>query len=411
MTQPDNKTINIAIDGNEANVAQPVGSNVYAQKVLIHLEKITRQLISTPAGPVSVSVTVLLASKPTRALPRSREGWNYQVIGPNRFWTQFALPLHLFQHRAEFNAFFTPGHYAPRLCPIPYISSVMDVAYLEYPDQFKKSDLIQLKEWTAYSVKNATKVLAISQATQKDIVKYYHRSNRDIITAYPALPNSIPSAKKILSPTELHHRFKISTPYLLYVGTFQPRKNLEKLIEAFEQLKRMQASSSVTRVGNKRSTIRQRRGSDQQLQLVLAGKTGWLAQPILDRVAASPFIGDIKLPGYVTELEKISLLSHASASVLVGLKEGFGIPPLESMAVGTIPVVSKTSSLPEVVGNAGIQVDPNSVKSIANGLYKALQLTAKGRAQYQSQMRRQLKKFDWSESAFKILQAIIEVSQ
>ena len=114
-----------AIDGNEANVESRVGSNVYAFELLQALEEKTRD------NP-TIAVTVLLSSPAKSFLPVERQGWKYQVVGPQKFWTQWALPLHLFAKRKQYDIFFTPGHYAPRIASIPYVSSVMDTTYLDY---------------------------------------------------------------------------------------------------------------------------------------------------------------------------------------------------------------------------------------------------------------------------------------
>lgn len=393
--------IQIAIDGNEANVTNPVGSNVYAQKLIAALEKTT---IPDHPDLGTFSVTVLTSQPALKtALPPARTNWQYQVVAPTKLWTQFGLPLYLFNHRKQFDVFFTPGHYAPRNCPIPYVSSVMDTAYLTFPNQFKKQDLLQLTNWTEYSVQHADRVIAISQATKSDVITHYGVPADHIVIAYPSLPTSSSDLKKLAwTKTKTKKRFGLDSLFIVYVGTFQPRKNLIRLVEAFEQLTRSIASSKLRPNGTSNSNL-------ENLQLVLAGKTGWLADPILDRIKKSPFSKKIITPGYVTEEEKASLLKHADCSVLVGLQEGFGIPALESMAVGTLPVVSKTSSLPEVVGKGGIQVDPESVTSIANGLHTAISLTSRGKGTYRREMRQHLKQFSWDTSAQTVLDTLLAV--
>lgn len=400
--------INLAIDGNEANVENPVGSNVFALKLLAAIEELTRSTFKDQ----KLSVTVLLSAAPLKTLPKVRSGWTYKILTPKKFWTQLALPLHLHKQPQAYDVFFTPGHYAPRICPVPYMSAVMDTAYLSFPQQFKQNDLLQLTHWTKYSVQKADKVLAISEATKKDVIKNYKKPKQDILVAYPALPTSMRSMKdRAWSKTKLRSRFELSSEYIVYVGTFQPRKNLLKLIEAFEQLTRQIESSKISSthqmgLGGRRKRTKQL----DSIELVLAGKVGWLADPILKRVADSPFADRIITPGYVTDVEKFSLLKHAQCSVLVGLHEGFGIPALESMALGTVPVVSKTTSLPEVVGEGGILVDPESVTSISNGLYKAISLTNKGKAEYRRDMRKHMKQFSWNTSAKEVLETLIEIA-
>lgn len=393
--------IRIAIDGNEANVQHRVGSNAYAYELIMSLEKLL-------AKRDDIEVDVLLATPPQTDFPDERKGWQYRVFGPVPFWTQWALPWYLFSFRSKYQVLFTPGHYAPRLSPLPYVSSVMDLAYLHFPKQFKKKDQLQLTEWTRYSVKHAKKVIAISHFTKKDIEEQYKIPTDKIVVAYPGVQVHTESIKEKEKIATLE-KWKIKRPYLLYVGTLQPRKNLEHLISAFE-LVVQHGQAEIKASKQKKAYLMIDAGKLESLQLVIAGKVGWLAEPILDRVAKSPLKNRIILTNYVTEAEKRVLYKEALASVLIGLYEGFGIPPLEAMAAGTLPIVSNNTSLPEVVGEAGIQVDPHSVQSIAQGIKKVLVLPAKERAALLKKGRQQVKKFNWDESADLVLHALLEVA-
>lgn len=371
-----------AMDGNEANVTQRVGSNVYAFEVLTALEQLTRT-------DQEYNWTVLLAGPPVSDLPTARPGWRYQVVGPRPFWTQWGLPWHLFRHRHAYDAFFTPGHYAPRLCPIPYISAVMDLAFLKYPQQFRRKDYLQLKEWTRYSVQHARKVLAISEFTRQAVIKTYHKPTSDVFVAYPALPQPSPGPK--VSPQWLKKTVGVSSGYILYVGTLQPRKNLLTLLKAYELF------------------VADYPARKEPPPLVIAGKIGWLADEFLAAVQRSVVQDRVKLLGYVSEAEKAVLYRKSACAVLLGLYEGFGIPPLEAMAHNTIPVVAETSSLPEVVGAAGYRVPAQQPKAIAQALRQVLKLTATQRARQLKLGRQQAKQFDWLTSARQIQAALVEV--
>lgn len=385
-TQP----IHLAIDGNEANTSNRVGSNVYAYELL----KALAQLVKSNR---QVRVTVLLSSSPLRDLPRTTGNWRYKVITPKLLWTQWALPIHLFLHASEYDVLFTPGHYAPRISSIPYISSVMDLAFLLYPDQFNTRDLLQLKDWTRYSVKNARKVVAISEYTKADVIKRYGKKADDIIVAPPAVvpPSFTPTAKDGATVTK---KFKVTNPYIIHIGTIQPRKNIVRLIEAFEKV-------------NRKLAAHRKRNQPEKYQLVLVGKVGWLAEPIMDRIAQSPFAKDIIVTGFTTESEKQTLLAYSQCSAHLGLYEGFGIPALESLYAGTIPIVANNTSLPEVVGEAGVPVDPENVESIASAIYFVLSLPAKQRARLRRVARTQRQAFDWTASAEKILDALLQLAK
>lgn len=393
------KTVQIAIDGNEANVAQRVGSNAYAFKILQQLELILRQR-------PEIEVTVLLSAKPKDDLPVERVGWRYRSFGPAAFWTQYALPVHLFRYQKEYDVLYTPGHYAPRVSPIPYVSSVMDLAFLYFPEQFKKKDYLQLREWTRYSVEHARKVIAISQYTKDDVMKQYHLHSNQIVVAHPSFVDDEQVSYKDRDKLEFFKKWSIHQPFLLYVGTVQPRKNLVRLIEAFEQL---HAEADVGKKQKLTRTMTQLKL--QELQLVIAGKTGWLAESTLHHIKKSAVKDKIIVTGYITDQEKSMLYKDSLCTVLIGLYEGFGIPALEALRYGSVPVVSSTTSLPEVVGDAGVQVDPTSIKSITAGLQTVITLGAKERGQLLKKGRQQLKLFSWKISAEIILETLLEVAK
>ncbi len=384
--------IQIAIDGNEANVKSRVGSNVYAFELLHEL----RALVAKSGD----QVTVLLAHPPSSDLPSEHKHWRYKILQPRRFWTQWALPLHLYLHSHAYDVLFTPGHYAPRLSPIPYVTAVLDTAYLDYPDQFTLRDRVQLTKWTEYSVKHAAAVITISEYTKQNVVDLYHVSPNKIKVAYPAAdPRNYQLNQR--ETKQILDKFGIQKPYILFVGTLQPRKNLITLIEAFEMYNRRIASLTLANRQSKR-----RRPNIQSPTLVLAGKVGWKASPILERIHASAFKSQIILTGFVSDIEKAALYKHAMCQVLLGIHEGFGIPPLEAMQAGTLPVVARAASLPEVVGEAGYLVDPHQVTAIAEVFFKIAHLSSRRRAQLIRKGLKQAQKFSWHTSAQVILNTL-----
>lgn len=390
------KNIHIAIDGREANIKSRVGSNVYAFEIINSLEKIFKNI-------KQVKATVLLSSEKIDDLPEEREGWSYKVFGPEKFWTQWALPIHLFENKQTYDVFFTPGHYAPRHSPVPYVSTVMDTAFIDFPDHFKKSDTIKLTKWTDYSVKNASKVVTISQHTKDEVIKNYQKSPEDVVVAYPGVDVGKP---RFLSKetNAFFKKHKITEPYLLFVGTIQPRKNLIRLIEAFEIFNRMNAGRSL-----KKKTSKAKSKELKRVKLVLAGKVGWLSDEIIKKIDASPLKNKIITTGFVSRKEKEILYKYAFASCLVGLYEGFGIPPLESLHLLTPPIVSNTTSLPEVVGKAGFLANPNNPEDIANKIWDAFTMNSREKGIFRKRARKQVKKFSWSKSAGIIFDTLMDV--
>ncbi len=379
--------LHFAIDANEANVHNRVGSNVYAYEII-------KQLALVIDEESQVEATVLLAQPPQPDLPPETRAWQYRVIGPQKFWTQLAAPWHLYTHQYDYDVFFTPGHYAPRYCSVPYVSSIMDLGFLHFPDQFQPKDLIQLSKWTQYSVKNANKIIAISDFTKNEAIKQYHLDPDDVVVAHPSVSFPENSATKAeLVKYLIKHN--IRQPYFLYLGTLQPRKNLIGLIKAYELFCSQQSSKKMA----------------QLPQLVIGGKIGWMAEPIIEAIDQSPAKGNIILTDYIPNKYKPQLYQAALSTILVGLYEGFGIPPLESIHFGVIPIVSNVSSLPEVVGKAGLQVNPHKPEAIASALDQIFNMPPSIKKSYQDKMQTQRAKFSWQQSARTIYQVLLDVAK
>jgi glycosyltransferase involved in cell wall biosynthesis len=178
-------------------------------------------------------------------------------------------------------------------------------------------------------------------------------------------------------------RYAIPGPYILFMGRLQPRKNLVRLIEAFARL-----------------------ASDRSnLSLVLAGPAGWLAEPIHARVRELGLEGRVLFPGYVAETDKAALISGAQVFAYPSLYEGFGFPVLEAQACGVPLLAGTISSLPEVVGDGGLLVNPLDTSAIATGLARLLDdvdlrhdLIARGMAN--------LQRFSWDATARTVLTVI-----
>jgi len=382
------KTIYLAIDGNEANVEKRVGSNVYAFEILQQFYKQCKKSSQW-------QITVLLAREKVADLPETRKNWTYVYLQPQKLWTQWALPIHLFLHRKDYDLFFTPGHYAPRFSSVPYISSVMDLAYLHFPQQFRPEDLLQLKSWTKYSVKNAKKVLTISDFSKQEIIKHYGRSAKDILVAPPA--NRFAKSAKQEESKQFFRQHDIKNNCFLYLGTLQPRKNLSSLIRAYEIF----LLETLAQTNNNKD-----RALAQAPQLVIAGKVGWLSDDLLKQIDKFIFKEKIIVTGFVPSKFKKALYQRAKLSFLLSLYEGFGIPALESIEAGCLPIVADNSSLNEVVAETKLSVDPQDHQAIAQKMLDFNKLSSKKYQSLISARQKYAKRFTWEKSAKKILALI-----
>lgn len=393
----------IGIDGNEANVDLKVGISEYAFELLTQFFKFKIQ---------SSKFKIFLKETPENDLPEELPNyWEYRVIGPKKLWTQFALPINLYFNKPRPDVFFTPTHYAPRFSPVPTVVSVMDLSYIHFPELFKKSDLYQLKNWTAYSVKNASKVITISNSSKDDIIKEYGVDEDKVVVIYPGvkrktkneklktvMQNSTHSTSSVLMLSEveasklLKEKYGIEEKFILFVGTLQPRKNIERLIEAFSKVSSRQDSDN------------------NSLQLVIIGKEGWLYESILEAPKKFGVEVRVKFLDFVPDEDLPLFYKRAECFCLPSLYEGFGLPVLEAMQYGCPVITSNVSSLPEAGGNAAVYVNPENTHDIAEKIEKVL-----NDKKLQEKMRKngfeQVKKFSWEKASEQTLKVLEDVAK
>jgi len=381
----------IGIDGNEANQEQKVGISEYAYQLLLQFKEILNPKSQISNKFQNIKFQIYLKDKPRKDMPTESENWKYVVLGPKKFWTQIGLPFNLFTHFPRPDVFFSPTHYAPRLSPMPTAIAIMDVSYLHFPELFAKKDLYQLRAWTGYSAKKAARIFTISQSSKDDILKQYNKSPEDVVVTYPGIKESVMSD---VTKKQLQKKFDISENYILFVGTIQPRKNIERLIEAFAQLK----NSSRLRSNNK------------DLELVIVGKKGWLYEPILAAPEKYNVSDSVKFLEFVSNEDLPALYTHALFFVLPSLYEGFGLPVVEAMKYGCPVITSNVSSLPEAGGDAALYVNPESVEDIAGAMEKLLGNT-KLREQLVKKGYEHIKQFSWEKAAEKTLEVLQEVAK
>ncbi|MEM7332305.1 MAG: glycosyltransferase family 1 protein [Chloroflexota bacterium] len=265
------------------------------------------------------------------------------VLSFPRLWTHARLGFELFRRRPSI--FFTPAHVIPYTFKGPAVATVHDLGYHHFPKAHTKSQLSYLTWSTRHNCRRSQIVVTDSIATQNDIETFYGLPSNKIKVIYPSFDPHLSRVKDENSRRAVLDKFKINDPFLLYLGTLQPRKNLERLVDAY-------LASGVSH------------------QLILAGQAGWLSESILDKIKRLPSAqkNKIILTGYVSDDEKAALLSAATALLFPSLYEGFGFPVLEAQVCETAVLCSNSSSLPEVAGNAAHFVDPLNTQAIAQGI-------------------------------------------
>ncbi|MDO8619123.1 MAG: glycosyltransferase family 1 protein [Candidatus Daviesbacteria bacterium] len=369
----------IWIDGYEANVPDRLGSSKVAYELIKQLEKLDHKN----------EYTILLPNHPMDDFPKERPGFNYKILHPKRFWSAFALPLALFTAKVKPNLIFSPTHYIPRFSPVKRVGTIFDLSFLYFPKYFQKRDLWRLKSGTKFSVQNSNKIITISNSSKQDIVKSYGIEKNKIVVAYPGYDSE---SFYILSDQvriqTIKDKYRIIGNYVIFVGTIQPRKNIIRLIEVFQKI--------------------------DNLKLVIVGKTsglgrsGWMYENILKKPKELGIEDRIIFTGFVSNEDLNLLLNGASAFVLASLWEGFGIPVVDAMAVGLPVIVSNVSSLPEVVGEAGLLVDPESSSQIEQAI-RTITTDKKLAAKKSKQALAQSAKFSWDKMAKVVLKTLEEV--
>jgi glycosyltransferase involved in cell wall biosynthesis len=223
-------------------------------------------------------------------------------------------------------------------------------------------------------IKRADQLIAVSDFTKNSLMKHYGIPDEKITVARPGVdhenyrPNlTIPRLR------EVRNSYRLPGDFVLYVGTIEPRKNLERLLQAFEALK-------------------------EPLHLVIAGKLGWKYDRLLWRIRNSPKRRQIHLLGYVPEADKPYILKLARMLVWPSLYEGFGMPIIEAMAVGTPVLTSNVSSLPEVAGDAALLVNPYATGEITAGI-ATLHTNEPVRQQYIAKGLERSQEFTWEKCA------------
>jgi glycosyltransferase involved in cell wall biosynthesis len=250
-------------------------------------------------------------------------------------------------------------------------------------------DRLYLDLSARYHVRVATRLLAISKATKDDLVRIYGVPPERVAVTYLAADESYSPVEDLAQIAAAKARHGIAGEYLLFVGTLQPRKNLVRLVQAFAE------ATGPGRNAQGQSGL-------PNLQLVVAGKKGWWYSELFSVVKALGLGSRVVFPGYVAASDLPALYSGSTAFVFPSLYEGFGMPALEAMACGTPVLASNVSSLPEVVGDAGILVDPTDTGALAAAMRRLVDDSAL-RAELRQRGLARASRFSWERCAHETL--------
>jgi len=324
----------IGIDASRITRRQRTGTENYSLHILRHLLRQDdahdyRLYLSQPLEPGLLPDRPRVSSK---------------VIRLPRLWTQLGLSREMLLSPPD--VLFVPSHVLPVISPARSVVVVYDVGHRFFPRAHTVPEWLYVEWAIRRHVRRATALLTISEASKRDLVRLYGANPARIEVAYPA----VDAAFRPAAPHDVDRvraKYGLAERYVLHLGTIKPRKNLPRLIQAFARL-------------------------PGDLQLALGGMTTFGGAAI-EAAIQETGVGDrVRRLAYVPNEDLPALYSGAACVAIVSLYEGFGMPALEALGCGAPLVASNRGSLPEIVGDAAVVVDPLDVAAIAGGLNRAL---------------------------------------
>ncbi|MFA6272450.1 MAG: glycosyltransferase family 1 protein [Patescibacteria group bacterium] len=295
--------------------------------------------------------------------------------------------------KSKLDVFHAPAYACPLTYPGKIVLTVHDLAIYRHPSWFPSGQSFSTKILVPKSIKKASRIISVSQATKRDIIQLFKISPNKISVVHEGVvPQKGPGKTKSFSKAEIQKKYKITDKYLFFVGTIEPRKNLIALIKAYNALMLKDYKKF------------------KDYDLVIAGLKGWKYEEIFRTIKDQKFNYKIRFLNYVSQEHKVALMKNATCFVFPTLYEGFGLPIAEAMSMGVPVITSKVSSMPEVAGDAAVLVDPNKVTDIQNAIAKVL-----GSKRQRDKMSKagliQAKKFTWTKVAKETIDVYKEVGR
>jgi glycosyltransferase involved in cell wall biosynthesis len=381
--------VRIAIDSwTLASRFRCQGTYVYTQNLLREFKKIAR--ISGAGVRFSLFASDRNGNDAIRIAPEEKfDLFSSSLLDYDRLWRFGGAGWSAARSRAD--VIFVPTAATLPIGPVPAVCTIHDVTPITMPSHSKKVSAMQrllMKGCARFS----SAIITSSECSKRDIVALLGVPEEKVSVVHDgcdrALFNAMPADPADMA--SLRSRLGIGKPYVLHHGTVQPRKNLQRLIEAYR--------------------LMLARNQSLDLDLVLAGQMGWASDEVFSAAIGGQGRGNVILAGVVSEADLVVLIKGAELAVVPSLYEGFSLPMIESMACGTPTIVSQTSCLPEISGNVLAYFDPLSIDEMATCMQSALT---------DSQMRERLRKkgieraskFTWERCARETLDVLIKTGK
>ncbi|MBI3740413.1 MAG: glycosyltransferase family 4 protein [Chloroflexi bacterium] len=292
-------------------------------------------------------------------------------------WQRARVPLFVEAFIGTVDVFYSPDFLLPPTRARRALVTAHDLSYVRVPEYFPAPLLNYLNRAVPRALKRADLILADAASTQRDLVDVYGSPAQKIRVLYPAADARFRADISDAERARVRAKYDLNPPYILSVGTLQPRKNYSRLIQAF-------AKMPMT-----------------NYQLLIVGGKGWMYDEIFQTIARLHLRERVRVMDFIADEDLPALYAMATLFVYPSLYEGFGLPILEAMQSGAPVISSNSSSLPEAGGDAALYFDPRDVNALAGAMQRALadeklrgDLRARGFAQAQ--------KFSWEKSALKL---------
>jgi len=274
---------------------------------------------------------------------------------------------------------------APPLAPCPVVATIHDLSFEHLPETFNRRSRAQLRLTVRRTARKAAQILTLSEFSRRDIVDTYSIAPDRVSVTPAAAPSHFKPIEDETELRKIREIYGIERDYILSVSSIQPRKNLIRLIEAYSCLRGLRPEGKLP-------------------QLILVGKRGWLDHETFRAAQRHSANDDIAFTGYVAEKDLPALYSGATCFVYPSFFEGFGLPVLEAMQCGAPVIAGNRTSIPEVVGKAGVLFDPFDTNSLVQALTRVLD-DSEYRAALRIQGLERAREFDWKQTARMTLQA------
>jgi glycosyltransferase involved in cell wall biosynthesis len=332
--------LRIAID---ARKFRDYGIGTYVRNLLRHLARIDQTTEYVVLCREADRELIALTGANFRAVPEASPGYSVRE--------QITVPLALRREGADL--FHAPHYVLPPLTPCKSVVTIHDCIHLRFPQYLPNTlGYAYARSSLWFATHRSNRILTVSEASKRDILDYFNVPPGKIDVIYNGIDERFSAPPDPDDVARVRERFQLDHPFILYAGNIKPHKNLERTIEAFQLLRRDSAF--------------------EQVKLVIIGDEIAKYAALRHAVHRHKLHKYVRFFGFVPNSTLAILYRLAAVFVFPSLYEGFGLPPLEAMASGTPVITSNVSSLPEVVGDAALLVNPLEPEAIADSMRRVL---------------------------------------